>query len=117
LALSLVDGDPWNWDMAIAFATGRLADLLGFWKPGCFINVNIPNQKDIPCALVRAFPSLRYYNDSIEAYNAPDGSRYCFVRAGEIRVKPEKGSDWEAVDGNNASISDILIHPSLLGEV
>jgi 5'-nucleotidase len=115
LALSLVEGDAWHWDMAVTFATERFAEMLAFWKPDCFVNVNIPSQKEMPRGLVHAFPSFRYYNDSMETYYAPDGQRYCFARAGKINVKPEKGSDWEAVAGNNASISDILIHPALLG--
>jgi 5'-nucleotidase len=115
LALSLVEGDAWHWDMAAAFAAERLAEMLAFWKPDCFVNVNIPSQKETPRGLVHAFPSIRYYNDSIETYYAPDGQRYCFTRAGKVSVKPEKGSDWEAVAGNCASISDILIHPALLG--
>jgi 5'-nucleotidase len=109
------EGDAWYWDMATAFAAERLEEMLAFWKPGCFVNVNIPGQKETPRGLVHAFPSLRYYNDSIETYYAPDGHRYCFAKAGKISAKPERGSDWEAVAGNNASISDILIHPALLG--
>jgi len=115
LALSLAGKGAWHWDMAVAFAVERFEEMLAFWKNGCFINVNIPNREEKPCELVHAFPSLRYYNDSIEPYFAPDGLRYCFANAGEVSAKPEKGSDWEAVAGNNASISDILIHPALLG--
>jgi 5'-nucleotidase len=121
LALSLLEGAPskegdaWYWDMATAFVAERFAEMMAFWKPGCFVNVNIPGQKETPRGLVHAFPSLRYYNDSIETYYAPDGHRYCFAKAGKISAKPEKGSDWEAVAGSNASISDILIHPALLG--
>jgi len=115
LALSLLEGDAWNWDMAVAFIVERFTEMLTFWKPDCFVNVNIPGQKETPRGLVHAFPSFRYYNDSMETYYAPDGQRYCFARAGKVSVKPEKGSDWEAVAGGNASISDILIHPALLG--
>jgi 5'-nucleotidase len=121
LALSLVEAAPslkageWHWEMAVAFAAERFAEMLNLWKPGCFINVNIPSQKEKPRCLVHAFPSIRYYNDSIETYYAPDGQRYCFAKAGEISAKPEKGSDWEAVNGGNASISDVVIHPELLG--
>jgi 5'-nucleotidase len=115
LALSLLEGDEWHWDMAIAFSVERFAEMLDFWKPGCFVNVNIPGQKEKPRELVHAFPSIRYYNDSIETYYAPDGRRYCFARAGQISAKPEKGSDWEAAAGNCASISDVLIHPALMG--
>jgi len=115
LALSLLEGDEWYWDTAVAFSAGRFEEMLAFWQPGCFVNVNIPGQKETPGGLVHAFPSFRYYNDSMETYYAPDGRRYCFARAGKASVKPEKGSDWEAVAGGKASISDILIHPALLG--
>jgi 5'-nucleotidase len=126
LALSLVEGDAspppaprkaWNWDMAVAFVTERLAEMLQYWKPCTFINVNIPNRSEKPSALVHAFPSLRYYNDSIDIYHAPDGHRYCFARAGKTTALPEQGSDWEAVTDNNASISEVFIHPLLLEQV
>jgi 5'-nucleotidase len=107
-------GGLWHWDMAVSFIVENLDRIRGFWKPDSFINVNIPNRKEKPREIVHAFPSLRYYNDSIEIYHAPDGSRYCFTRAGEVSAKPEQGSDCEAVAGNNASLSAIYIHPSLL---
>jgi len=118
VALSLVTedkGDEWHWDTAIEFSVERLEEMLNFWKPGCFINVNMPSQKEKPHKLVHAFPSIRYYNDRIETYYAPDGSRYGFANAGKISAKPEEGSDWEAVAGGSASISGVNIHPELLG--
>jgi 5'-nucleotidase len=115
LALSLVSRNaPWHWDMAIAFVQEHLDEMIRCWKPRSFINVNIPNQIEKPTELVHAFPSLRYYNDSIETYHAPNGHRYCFLRAEEGSAKPESGSDWDVVMGNNASISEICIHPFLL---
>jgi 5'-nucleotidase len=138
LALSLAGRKPspkigppiegWNWDMSVAFVVKHLEEMLSFWKPGSFVNVNIPNRKEMPNSLVHSFPSFRYYNDSLETYHAPDGTRYCFIKPGEISAskdaldvknagaKPEKESDWEAVDGDNASLSVILIHPVLIGE-
>ena len=117
LALSLVEGAVWNWDMAVVFAAERLAEMLSYWKPDSFVNVNIPNIREIPSSLVHAFPSLRYYNDSIDVYCAPNGDQYCFPRVGEVNVIPEQGSDWGVVEGNCASISEIFIHPVLLESV
>jgi len=117
LALSLVEGPVWNWETAVIFAVERLEEMLSYWKPRSFLNVNIPNRREIPSALVHAFPSLRYYSDSIDVYHAPDGYRYCFARPGKVGSKPEGGSDWEAVAGNNASISEVFIHPVLLEQV
>ena len=117
LALSLAEGAVWYWDMAVVFAIERLEEMLSYWKPNTFVNVNIPNRQEIPSLLVHAFPSLRYYNDSIDLYHAPDGYRYCFAKTGDVSAEPEQGSDWEAVEGNSASISEIFIHPVLLESV
>ena len=116
-AFSLIEGDEWNWDMAVGFIVEHFDRIMAFWKPDSFINVNIPNRREKPLKLVHAFPSLRYYNDSIDIYHAPDGYRYCFAKAGRISAKPEQGSDWDAVAGNNASLSEIFIHPLLLESV
>jgi len=118
LALSLLHhGNEWNWDMAVGFALERLDEMVSYWKPDSFINVNIPNQREKPAALVHAFPSLRYYNDSIEVYQAPDGGRYCFVKAWNIFAQPEQGSDCAVTAAHNASMSAVFIHPVLLESV
>jgi 5'-nucleotidase len=123
LALSLAEGnvdlpnETWNWDMAVAFSVERLTEMLQYWKPCTFVNVNIPNRNEKPTALVHAFPSLMYYNDSIDIYHAQDGCRYCFARAGKVTALQEQGSDWEAVMNNNASISEVYIHPLILEQV
>jgi len=114
LALSLLHkGDEWNWDMAVSFAVERLDEMVSCWKPDSFLNVNIPNRREKPSALVHAFPSLRYYNDSIEVYDAPDGGRYCFSKAWDVSVQQERGSDCAVTAENNASISVVFIHPVL----
>jgi len=123
LALSLYEADEWNWDMAVSFITEKLGEMLSFWKPDSFVNVNIPNLREKPAEMLHAFPSLRYYNDSIDIYDAPDGCRYCFAKAGDPGVSfteasaPEKGSDWEIVKRDKASLSVIYIHPLLLESV
>jgi len=119
VALSLIQGDGWNWDMAVDFAVERLDEMVSRWKPDSFINVNIPNQREKPAAMVHAFPSLRYYNDGIEVYQSPDGGRYCFAKAWEISAhpQPEQGSDCAVTAAHNASISVVFIHPVLLESV
>ena len=114
VALSLVEnGGEWHWETAVEFVVERLDEMAASWKPDSFVNVNMPNRPELPGALVHAFPSFRYYNDSIETYRAPDNCLYCFARAGDICTEPEHGSDREAVMGNNASLSEVYIHPVL----
>jgi 5'-nucleotidase len=117
LALSLAEGESWNWDMAVSFVLDRFEQILAYWKPHSFINVNIPNKREKPSALVHAFPAFRYYSDCIDIFRAPDGHRYCFARVEENLAKPEQGSDWAVVEENNASISEIFIHPLMLESV
>jgi 5'-nucleotidase len=111
IALSLVEGAVWHWDMAVAFAVDRLQEMRALWKADTFVNVNIPNSAGGPSGLVSAFPSLRRYNDRITVYNAPDGQSYCFSNGGEVDAWPDRGSDWDVVSNNGASWSGILIHP------
>jgi len=113
VALSLLEGDgEWNWAPAISFITEKLTEIRNYWKAGTFVNVNFPNTETGPCALVPAFPSLRYYNDRIQTYLAPDGDLYCFASLGEIETDPGAGSDWDEVSKNNAAISVILSQPA-----
>jgi len=119
LALSLVGTDwkTWNWDMAVAFVMERFGEMLSYWKPDSFVNVNIPNQEEKPPSLVHSFPSLRYYDDSIDVYHARDGNSYCVAKLEEVKAKPNRGSDWNTILENNASISEVFIHPVLLEHV
>jgi 5'-nucleotidase len=122
LALSLAKGDgpsrdEWHWDMAVDFTVMRLNEMMAYWKPGSFVNVNIPNKKDVPTALVHAFPSLRYYDDYVDTYKVSDKIRYCFVKLGDYEKKPERGSDREVIAENKVSVSVICIHPVLLESV
>jgi len=119
LALSLVGTDwkTWNWDMAVAFVMERFGEMLSYWKPDSFVNVNIPNRKEQPLGLVHSFPSLRCYDDDIDVYNAPDGNTYCVAKLEDVTARSEEGSDWNTILENNASISDVFIHPVLLEHV
>ena len=122
LALSLVQGSAgrngiWNWETAAAFAAERLEEMLGFWKPDTFVNVNMPNRGEPPLGFVRSFPSWRQYADKIEVYDAPDGNRYCIAHPERVASKPEPGSDWKAVEENSASVSGVYIHPVLHEDV
>ncbi|MCL2601029.1 MAG: 5'/3'-nucleotidase SurE [Treponema sp.] len=118
LALSLVhgQGETWHWDMAVAFAMERLGDMLAYWKPDSFVNVNIPNRDEKPLGLVHSFPSLRCYSDRIDVHSAADGNRYCVAKLNEVGARPDRGSDWKAVSENNASLSEIFIHPVLASQ-
>lgn len=110
VALSLVEGDTWQWEMAAAFAAERLEEIRRFWTADTFVNVNMPNTAAPPETLVPAFPSLRCYNDRIEPFEAL-GGRYCFARPGVVGARPEPGSDWDVVSNRQASISAVFIHP------
>ena len=114
VALSLVDGEiPYQWDTVISYITERLISIMGYWKAGAFVNVNFPNIEKKPSALVPAFPSMRYYNDRIVTFCAPEGGVYCFPKLGKVGNIPEEGSDWAEVLKGNAALSVIMNQPTL----
>jgi 5'-nucleotidase len=115
VALSLVGRQPFPWDRAVAYAAGQLEEYAAFWKPGIFVNVNIPHDA-CPEGTLITFPGLRIYNNDATFYEAPDGRTYCFVKldgdvSSEALVAKEPGSDLDAVSRNLVSISPVYIHP------
>ncbi|MCL2806192.1 MAG: 5'/3'-nucleotidase SurE [Treponema sp.] len=113
VALSLVESEiSWQWEIVIPYIAENLEELMGYWKEQTFVNVNFPNIKKKPNAIVPSFPSMRFYNDRIVTFAAPDGGRYCFVKPGKVDNIPEDGSDWAEILKGNAAYSVILSQPS-----
>jgi 5'-nucleotidase len=113
VALSLVENEnSWEWESVIFYIIEKLKEITDFWKAGTFVNVNFPNSEKKPSAIVPAFPSMRYYNDRIVNFKAPDGGLYCFSKSGKVDNIPEDGSDWSEVLKNNAALSVILSQPA-----
>jgi len=120
VALSLVKNEIcfyesplWQWENAVSYITENLSLIKGYWKEGFFVNINLPNIEKKPSSLVTTFPSLRYYNDRIETFYAPDKSFYCFAKPGKAENIPEQGSDWAEVLNGNAALSMILSQPAI----
>jgi len=117
VALSLVENESeWKWEYVISYITEKLTEIMGFWKAGTFVNVNFPNIEKKPFAIVPTFPSMRYYDDRIVKYKAPDGGLYCFSKSGKVKNIPEDGSDWSEVLKNNAALSIILSQPAAVSK-
>jgi 5'-nucleotidase len=115
IALSLIEGETYHWDMAVSWVTENLSELRALWRQDTFLNINIPNNSEGPSGLVHTFPSLRLYRDTVFHYEGPDKRHYCFYRSGETETLPEDGSDWDAVARNLVSASSVLIHPAVVG--
>jgi 5'-nucleotidase len=114
IALSLVEspgGGEFHWDMAVSFVVKKLKEFAALWEPDTFLNVNIPNSPGGPEGSRISFPCRRQYGDRLSLMEAPNGDRYCFALAGEASVRPEPGSDWDAVSRNLVSLSPVLLHP------
>jgi 5'-nucleotidase len=119
VALSLVDGDgpPYIWAPVISYIIEKLSEMAGYWKAGTFINVNFPNNGKKPSFLVPVFHSMRYYNDRIERYTAPEGDVYCFAKTGKVGNVPAEGSDWAEVLKGNAALSVVVAQPVVLEDI
>jgi 5'-nucleotidase len=116
VALSLVENDnPLQWDSVVSYIAEKLVLIMGYWKTGTFVNVNFPNSEKKPLELVSSFPSMRYYNDRIVSFTAPQGERYCFAKPGKVENVPEEGSDWAEVLKGNAAFSIVMSQPVAAG--
>jgi 5'-nucleotidase len=115
VALSLVENDlDWQWQSVIPYIVENLVEFKSYWQPGIFVNINFPNIREKPKAILPAFPAKRYYNDRIVNYTAPGGKTYCFADVGNVDKTPEAGSDWAVVLAHNAAYSLIHCQPAAL---
>jgi len=96
------------WDMASSWSADHLEELMAFWERNSFVNVNIPNNPKGPEGIARARPAIKKYNDAITLLDAPDGNRWCFIKAGEESAESGTDNDWNTVSRNLVSVS--LLH-------
>jgi 5'-nucleotidase len=106
IAVSLATREaPFLFGAAAEFLRSELSSLLSLWKPGVFINVNVPNLERPPLEYSMTSISSRSYDDRIREFTAPDGTMYLFLGEGNIQTVEEKGSDAWAVGLGLASVS------------
>ncbi len=112
LAVSLATHQaPFRFGPAADFVTQRLEELLGLWKPGVFINLNLPNADTPPSRIIRTSTSRREYKDKVREFTASDGTRYCFLGEGCVETVAEEGSDAWAVEQGLASVTVVHAEP------
>ena len=116
-ALSLVSSGPYYWDMAAGWVVDHLEEILSYWRKDSFVNVNIPNSSGGPRGIIPSWPAAKTYLDTLSIMDAPDGSRFFFLQAGEDSSKAEAGSDCDVVSRNFVSISTVYNYPAVFREL
>ncbi|MDR0409813.1 MAG: 5'/3'-nucleotidase SurE [Spirochaetaceae bacterium] len=115
IAFSLAGDPPYFWDEAASWAAGHTEQLAERCTKDIFINVNIPNIKELPDKEMITFPSKRSYTDTIQKETLPSGwTRLSFNNA-KLETEHETGSDYDAVSQNRVSVS--LIHAQPAGRI
>ncbi|GHV82617.1 5'-nucleotidase SurE [Spirochaetia bacterium] len=118
IAFSLVSSpEPFFWDMAIDYAVTHLAELAALWMKDTFLNVNLPNIAGGPLGFRLTWPTLREYEDVMNARTEADGRIVCSLGIGKVTTLKEAGSDWEAVSEHYASVSPVFLHPVVLRDI
>ncbi|MDR2739683.1 MAG: 5'/3'-nucleotidase SurE [Treponema sp.] len=110
-SLVTIGKGPVFWERAVEFSRDHLEELVSLWEKDTFVNVNIPNSPDYSGDPQMTVPSRRLYRDTVVGFDAPDGSRYCFIKNGPVVTDEDPGSDWSAVSRNRVAISLVFIHP------
>jgi 5'-nucleotidase len=114
IAFSLDGNPPYFWDAAASWSASHITQLLKHWNKDVFINVNIPNIKNLPDEPQFTFPSRRNYKDTVTKEQSPAGwTRLCF-NGMKLETLHESGSDYEAVAQNKISISAVQVQPATL---
>jgi 5'-nucleotidase len=112
IAVSLASMEaPFLFGPAAEFLRSELSSLLALWKPGFFINVNIPNLERPPREYSMTSISARSYKDRIREFTAPDGTMYLFLGEGSIETLEAEGSDAWTVSQGMASVSVVETAP------
>ncbi|MCL2320141.1 MAG: 5'/3'-nucleotidase SurE [Treponema sp.] len=106
-----------QWDMAASWAADHLEELAALWRPGTFVNVNIPNVPGGPGGMLMAWPAVKHYHDQLTVMAAPDNSRWCFLKGGNETAVTEAGSDCDVVSRNFVSVSSVVNLPAVLKEL
>ena len=123
IALSLLGHGNYYWDMAVSWSVDHLEKLLSYWREESFVNVNIPNSPGGPEGYILAWPSVKYYQDSINIMNvpegghSPEGDRFCFLIPKGESCEDEAGSDCDVTSRNFASISPVFNQPVILRDL
>jgi 5'-nucleotidase len=117
VALSLAGNGPYHWDMAVSWTAGHLEELSSYWRKNTYVNVNIPNSPDGPKGIIASWPAAKTYKDSLTIISANDGSRYCFLEAGEDTSFHEPGSDCDVVSRNFVSVSPVYNYPAVIRDI
>ncbi|MCX7025698.1 MAG: 5'/3'-nucleotidase SurE [Spirochaetes bacterium] len=105
---------PFDYIPSARFIVERLAALMDLWKPGTFINVNVPPvSRERNIEAVFAVPGHRTYQDNLTAFDAPDGYKYCFLSGGHVKDEEDQGTDSQAVSVGKAAVSRIIVSPQV----
>jgi 5'-nucleotidase len=111
IAFSLAGNPPYFWNEAASWAAAHIDQLVKQWTKDTFININIPNIKELPDKALVTFPSRRRYTDIAQKELLISGWTRLIFNDMQIETEHEFGSDYDAVNQNRISISHIHIHP------
>jgi 5'-nucleotidase len=115
IAFSLDGSPPYFWGEAASWAAAHINQLVKYRTKDSFINVNIPNIKELPDEPLITFPSKRFYTDSISKETLASGWTRITFKNVKLETVRETGSDYDAITQNKVSVSPVHIHPA--GEI
>jgi 5'-nucleotidase len=141
IALSLCDegasfDGAFFWESAAQWSAANLDKILANWQPECFVNVNMPNMKELPLDYEMSFPSRRRYIEKMHACAAAsggnnvkengngsgdgvngDGWQLLQLDGFNVETEFQAGSDYQHVAENKISLCRVYLHPVAVSEV
>jgi 5'-nucleotidase len=111
IAFSLAGNPPYFWDAAAGWAASHLSRLVNLWQKDTFINVNMPNTGTLPDEPLVTFPSRRSYIENTQTESLSGGWRRLLFNDMRQETLYEAGSDDDAVQRNEISVTPVYIRP------
>lgn len=110
VAVSLVSiRPPFEFEPLAVMVAKNLETFIELWDEHHFVNINGPGKFTDDVRITH--PCRRFYNDTLENFQAPDGDRYWFLGGQPDETLEEPGSDLEAILAGAISVSPIHLHP------
>jgi len=103
---------PWNYTEAAAFIAENLENFLELWQPDIFLNINWPDNFSGNSRVRLTYPGKRRYKDKLISFVSPRGDEYWFLEPASVISEDTEGSDAQAVNIGDISISKILLEPA-----
>jgi 5'-nucleotidase len=112
VAFSLAGCPEWHFAAGARWAAAHFDALIALATPGVFVNVNMPNIKELPPDFMMGWPAIRRYRERMELVEtADDGWKTLKITGFEVDTSTAEDADYRIVATGNVAVSRVYVEP------